>query len=525
MRNQLIVLLCCATAALAQLQRIEGEKIRPHVRFLSHDLLEGRGVGQRGGRLAAEYIAAQFAAAGLEPGAPGGSFFQPVPLRTVAVLPGARLAAQAGGRQLEWRWLDDFVGTSHTQQPEVSFDAEAIFVGHGITAPEYHWDDYAGVDVRGKVVVLFTNEPPSDDEKFFRGRALTYYGRWTYKYEEAARRGAVGALIIHTTPTASYGWQVVRANGRPQPQVRRKPGEPALAFAGWITEQAGAQLAALAGEKLEDLLKAADTPGFRARPLGRVRIRGSFRFRLEDIETENVVGLVRGSDPKLSAEAVVFSAHWDHLGIGEPVGGDNIYNGAVDNATGCGMLIEMARAWASMEPKPRRSAYFVAVTAEESGLLGSRYFAENPPIPAEKIAAALNFDSYSPYGRVRSTVLTGAERTSFYDVVQSVAARHQLAIRPDPRPEAGGYYRSDHYSFARVGIPAFSVNMGPDYEGRPAGFAEEVGRKLAASYHQPTDEYRSDWDFSGMEQFARFGFALGLEIANLEKIPARVDAR
>lgn len=525
MRVSLFAAFLCAGAALGQMDRIEGERIRPHVRFLSHDLLEGRGVGQRGGRLAAEYIAAQFAAAGLEPGAPGGSYFQPVPLRSVEVLPGAELSAQAGGRKLHWRWLDDFVGTSHIQQPEAAFDAEAVFVGHGISAPEYEWDDYAGVDVRGKVVVLFTNEPPSNDERFFKGRALTYYGRWTYKYEEAARRGAVGALIIHTTPTASYGWQVVRANGRPQPQVRRKPGEPALAFAGWITEQAGAQLAALAGEKLEDLLKAADTRGFRARPLGKVRIRGRFRFRLEDIEAANVVGKVRGGDPRLADEAVVFSAHWDHLGVGEPVQGDRIYNGAIDNATGCGMLIEMARAWASMEPKPLRSAYFVAVTAEESGLLGSRYFAENPPLEAARIAAALNFDSYTPYGRVRSTVLTGAERTSFYPLVESVARRHQLTIRPDPRPEAGGYYRSDHFSFARVGIPAFSVGMGNDYVGKPAGFAEEAGKKMAARYHQPTDEYSEDWDFSGLEQFARFGFALGLEIANLERIPARVEAR
>lgn len=525
MRTAPIASVLLAASAAAQMHLIEGEKMRPHVRFLAHDLLEGRGVGQRGGQLAAQYIAAQFAAAGLKPGGPGGSWFQPVPLRIVEAAPGARLSAHAGGKTLEWRWLEDFVGTSHQQLPAAQFDAEAVFVGHGITAPEYQWDDYAGTDVRGKVVVLFTNEPPSADEKFFQGRALTYYGRWIYKYEEAARRGAIAALIIHTTPTASYGWQVVRANGRPQPQVRRKEAEPALAFAGWITEQAGAQLAALAGERLDDLLKAADTRGFRARPLGRVKIRGRMQFRLSDVETENVVGFVPGSDPKLSQEAVVLSAHWDHLGVGEPVNGDSIYNGALDNATGCAMLIEMARAWASMEPKPLRLAWFVAVTAEESGLLGSRYFAENPPIPAARIAAALNFDSYSPYGRVRDAVLTGAERTSFYSAVQSVARRHQLTLKPDPRPEAGGYYRSDHFSFARTGVPAFSVNMGNDYEGKPPGFAAEVGKKTAARYHQPTDEYSEDWDFSGLEQFARFGFALGVEIANLEELPARVDAR
>lgn len=521
----LILMMAGAVLLPAQMNLIEGAKIRPHVKFLSGDLLEGRGVGQRGGQLAAQYLAAQFEAAGLKPGAADGAYLQPVPLRSVEVAPGAHLSASAGGKTVNLKWLDEFVGTSHTQEPAADFDADAVFVGHGITAPEFGWNDYAGVDVKGKVVVLFTNEPPSEDPKFFAGRALTYYGRWTYKYEEAARQGAVAAIIIHTTPTASYGWQVLRANGRPQPQIRRAAGQPALQFAGWVTTEAGGQILGLAGKSVEEMLKAADTRGFRAMPLGQVRVKGRFKFNIKDIETHNVVGMAPGSDPQLAQEAVIYTAHWDHLGIGEPVAGDRIYNGALDNATGCAMLVEMARAWATMEPKPLRSAYFVAVTAEESGLLGSQYFAEHPPLPAARIAANLNFDSYGPHGRVKDTVLTGADRTSFFPLVQSVAARHGLTIKADGHPETGGYYRSDHYSFARFGVPAFSVNMGSDYEGKPAGYAAEVGKQHAAQYHQPSDEYHDDWDFSGMEQFGRFGFALGLEIANLEKIPARVNSK
>lgn len=514
-----------ATLLPAQMNQIEGARIRPHVKFLSSDLLEGRGVGQRGGQLAAQYLAAQFEAAGLQPGAPGGGYLQTVPLRSVEVDAGAQLSASAEGKSIQLNWLDDFVGTSHTQEPAAGFDAEVVFAGHGITAPEYKWADYQGVDVRGKVVVLFTNEPPSDDPAFFQGKALTYYGRWTYKYEEAARQGAVAAIIIHTTPTASYGWQVLRANGRPQPQIRRTPGQPALAFAGWVTTDAGGQILALAGKTVDELLKQADTPGFRPVPLGKLRVKGKFRFNLQEIETHNVVGVAPGSDPRLSSEAVVMTAHWDHLGLGEAKQGDRIYNGALDNATGCAMLVEMARAWATMEPKPLRSAYFVAVTAEESGLLGSRYLAENPPVPAERIAANLNFDSFAQYGRVRSVIMTGADKTSFYPLVQGVARRHQLNIEADSHPETGGYYRSDHYSFARVGVPAFSIHMGSDFEGRPPSFAAEKGKEQAARYHQPTDEFDEGWDFSGMEQFGRFGFALAAEIANLEKIPARMNAR
>ncbi len=514
LRHSLLVLM--ALPVCAQIDRIEGGRIRAHVRFLSSDLLEGRAPGTRGGELAESYIAAQFEAAGLRPAGEGGTFYQAVPLRSVEVLPASRLSITGGDKSFELKWLDEYVGTSTAQEGAAAFDAGTVFAGHGIVAPEFGWNDYAGVDVKGKAVILFTNEPPSDNPAFFQGKALTYYGRWTYKYEEAARQGAAAVLIIHTTSTASYGWQVLRANGRPQAQIRRAPGAPGLPFAGWITQAVGERLLGLAGKTVAQALQDAGKRGFKAEVLRGVTVRGSFRFGLKDTQGRNVVGRVDGS--RLNDEAVFFSAHHDHLGIGEPVNGDSIYNGAVDNATGCGLLIELARAWASMEPKPVRSAYFAAVTAEESGLLGAKYLARNLPVPAGKAMANLNFDSFSHDGAVRDTVLTGAERTTLWPIVEAAAERHRLRIKLDPRPESGSYYRSDHFAFAQAGIPAFSVNMGNEVIGRSPESLAAQAKAYGSRYHQPSDEYSDDWDFSGMEQFARFGFGLGLDIANAPKL-------
>ena len=506
---------------VAQMTEISGDRIRAHVKFLSSDLLEGRGVGARGGELASEYIATQLALLSAKPAGDNGTYFQKMSLVGAEPQPSTELsAAVADGATLAFRWLDDFVGVSHRQKPEVEFDAPAVFVGHGITAPEYKWDDYQGVDVRGKVVVLFTGEPPSDDPSFFTGKALTYYGRWTYKYEEAARRGALAAIIIHTTPTASYGWDVVRSSwGREDQQQKLGASEYALAFAGWVTKDAGEKIAATLSKSVDELLKVADTRGFRAASLP-LRFRGRAPTRLRQIETRNVAARIEGSDPRLKNEAVVFNAHWDHLGIGDPVNGDPIYHGAVDNGTGCGMLLEVARAWAALPEKPRRSALFVSVSSEEAGLLGSEYFAQHPPIPAGKIALALNLDGFQPWGRTRDVVMIGSERTSIYSLVEEAARRFSLTIAPDPRPEAGSYYRSDHFSFARVGIPAFSIEEGRDLVGKPPG----TGEKLFAEwneqrYHQPTDQYHDEWDFSGMEDYARLAMLIGVNVANAPKMP------
>ena len=477
----------------------------------------------RGGLLTQEYIAAQFAAAGLEPAGDNGGFIQKVPLQLVEPLgDSARFTILGLDASTDLHWLDDVVATTHRRQPSLDFEASLVFVGHGIRAPEFSWDDYRGVDVKGKVVVLFTGEPPSDDPKFFAGKALTYYGRWTYKFEEAARQGALGAIIIHTTPTASYGWQVVRGQGRPLPQADQPPGSPALALAGWITSESGEKLLGSSNLTVAETLAASEKPGFRPRPLS-AKLRVKMDFRIAPIDTGNVIGKVTGSDPRLRNEAVIFTAHWDHLGIGAPVNGDAIYNGAIDNATGSAMLIEMARAWASQNPKPKRSAYFAAVTAEESGLLGSAYLAAHPPVPLGQIAADLNFDSFSPIGRTRDAGFSGAERTTLWDLVQQTARECNLTVKVNTLPDtAGGYFRSDHFSFAHAGVPAFSIGMGSEFLDIPAPVAAEKGKRLGGHYHQPSDEYSDEWNFAGMEQFARLGFTLGVRIANLDQVPTWV---
>ena len=510
----------CTSAALAQAPDISGDRMRAHVKFLSDDLLEGRGVGTRGGRLATKYIASQFALIGAKPAGDNGTYFQRVPMVGVATEPGATLAGDGHGKQVSFRWNDDFVGVSQLQQPSVQMDAEAIFVGHGIAAPEFQWDDFKGVDVKGKVLILFTNEPPSQDPKFFGGRALTYYGRWTYKYEEAARRGAKAVFIIHTTPTAGYGWEVVRNSwGKEDPQLKLASGQPALAFAGWLTMEAGQKLLAMAGKSVDEMLNAANSREFRPVPLG-IRMRGNMPSKVRQIESENVAAMVTGSDPQLKSQLVVFSAHWDHLGLSTPVNGDNIYNGAVDNATGCGILIELARAWANLERKPRRSALFLAVTAEEAGLKGSAYYAAHPIVPLGKTAANLNFDAFYPFGRTKDIAITGAERTTLWPTVQEAVRKMNLELEPEAHPEQGHYYRSDHFEFAHAGVPAFSISLGSKFEGKPAGYGEKVFEEFNTKhYHQPSDEYHDDWDFAGMEEVARLGFSLGVSIANQEKLP------
>ena len=518
MKRTLLVVGFAALAA-AQMSDVSGQRIRAHTRFLASDLMEGRGVGARGGQLATEYIAAQFELMGVKPAGDHGTYYQKVPLVGVETQPDSQLAATANGKTVSLRWLDDYVGSNERQQTAETIDAEAVFVGHGIVAPEFGWDDFKGADVRGKMLVLFTNEPESNDPKFFGGRALTYYGRWTYKYEEALRQGALGAIIIHTTPTAGYGWEVVRNSwGREQSFVRVPPGGAALALAGWVTSEAGSRILALAGQDPNQLLKASESAGFHPIPLG-IRFQGKILSKVREQETRNVVAEIPGSDPERKSEAVVFSAHWDHLGIGRPVNGDAIYNGAVDNATGCAILLEIARAWAGLEQKPRRTAVFLSVTAEEAGLRGSEYYGAHPVVPVNKTALALNFDAFQPAGRTRDVVVTGAERTTLWPLVEEAARRMGYEIKPEAHPEQGHYYRSDHFSFARAGMPSFSISMGTQFLGKPADFGEKLFEEFnALHYHQPSDEFHEDWDFSGLEQIARFGMLIGIDAANAEEL-------
>jgi Zn-dependent M28 family amino/carboxypeptidase len=505
--------------AIAAMQNIDPQRIRAHVRFLADDLLEGRGTGQRGGDIAATYLATEFALYGLKPAGDNGTYMQKVPM--VGITPDAATTfslVPAKGAAMDVKPLDEYVAYDQTQQPESSVDAEIVFVGYGITAPEYHWDDYKGTDVKGKVLLMLVNEPSSDDAKFFKGKALTYYGRWTYKYEEAARRGAVGAILIHKTEMASYGWEVVRNSNSGEKAYLKLDGTPKLKLASWIHLDVAQKLARAAGLSLDQLMTDASSPGFHPVSLP-VKLKAHMVSKIRPFESNNVIAMLPGADRKLKDESVMYTAHYDHLGIRPDMPGDNIYNGANDNATGCGILLELARAYSLANPRPRRSILFASVTAEEQGLLGSEYLGKHPPIPAGKITLDLNYDNVPPLGAPQEVEVSGAERTTFYPEVQTLAAEFRLAIRPDSRPEAGHYYRSDHFSLARVGIPAFSVNEGVKYKGHDAAWGlQQADDYTAQHYHQPSDEYHPDMDFTGDAAMARFGFALGWQAASMPKL-------
>ncbi len=489
---------------------IDPQRIRAHVRFLADDLLEGRGTGTRGGDIAAQYIATQFALYGLEPAGDDGTYLQKVDFVGVHTQPETTMSVHpAHGAAFDLRLGEDYVTSNQTQTDHVGFDAPVVFVGYGIDAPEFKWNDYAGVDVRGKVVLVIVNEPPSTDPKFFGGEAMTYYGRWTYKFEEAARQGAVGALIIHRTDLASYGWPVVRSSWSNEQVYLGNDRDPKLAAASWIQLEVARQLFEAAGLKLDDMIKAAGTRRFKARELP-LRLQAQVVSRVRKFVSYNVLAQLPGTAGGAAAQAVVYSAHYDHLGIDPALAGDNIYNGAVDNATGCGILLELAHAFATAGERPPHPVLFASVTAEEKGLLGSNYLGKHLPIPAARIALDLNYDAVPPIGVPESVNVTGAERTSFYPVVEQTSQAFGFEIQPDAEPGAGHFYRSDHFSLARAGVPAFSINTALKFAGHPAAWGKaQRDEYTARHYHQPSDEYLPDMDFSSNAVLARYGFALG----------------
>jgi Zn-dependent M28 family amino/carboxypeptidase len=502
------------------------DAIAAHDQFLASDLLEGRGPGTRGDALAEEYIATEFQSYGLKPGGDKGTYFQKVPLIGVTYEAAkSSIAFTRDGANVigPLKYLEDFVAADASQSPSSSLDSDVIFVGHGVVAPEYKWDDYKGVDVRGKTLVMLVDDPPANasEPDLFKGRTRTYYGRWTYKYEIGAQKGALGVILIHTDEAAGYGWQVVRNSwGREQDFIGLKPGQPSLHLESWITGKVAGDLFRAAGQDLAALTKAAASRDFRPVPLG-VRLTGTINSTLRPFETRNVIARLDGSDPKLRDEAIVYSAHHDHLGIGTPdATGDRIYNGAIDNASGTSLLLEMARVWANTKPAPKRSVLFNSVAAEEQGLLGSEWFAENTTIPAGRIALAINYDGIFEFGKVGSVTMLGVERMSFDPTAERITKAVNLKIVPDQDPEQGHYYRSDHFSFAKAGIPAFSISPGHDIIGKPA----EYGRKLsdeyrAKHYHQPSDEFDPSWDWSSAVQVGELGFWLGWDAANAAQMP------
>jgi len=507
----------------AAMDTISASRIRVHLRFLASDLLEGRGTGQRGGDIAAEYLATQLQLAALWPGAPGGSYLQRVPLVGVETMGDSSLGFEGGATPAgTFAWKDDYVLWTDTQKPLVDSDAELVFVGYGIEAPEYGWDDYKGQDVRGKVLLMLVNDPPSEDPAFFGGKALTYYGRWTYKFEVAARKGAVGALLIHTDASAGYGWRVVRSSwGKEQAFAELDPRAPApLQQAGWMTDAASRRIVASAGRDLDALREAAARADFAPVPLG-VRAKAHIVSKVRRIDTANVIAYVPGSDPDLKSEAVIVTAHYDHLGVGEAdPNGDGIYNGAYDNASGVAAMLEVARAFRLGTVKPRRTVVFIAAAAEEGGLRGSEYYAKHPTFAPGKIAANFNLDGVSVLGVPEDMSFLGGDRSSLEADIAAASKAFGFTVSPDAHPEQGSFYRSDHFNFARIGVPSVSIKHGQRFAGKEPAWGEEQWKEYNETrYHRPSDEYQPGWDLDGAEMTSRITFYLAYRVAVEDSMP------
>ncbi len=506
----------------AAARAIRENRMRADIRFLSSDLLEGRGPSTRGDRLARAYLASRFEAIGLEPGAPGGSWEQPFDLVGVTAAGPDRLRVSKGAAGEDLRLLRDYVAWSGVQSPVARLDgAEIVFVGYGIVAPEHGWDDYKGADLRGRVLLFLNNEPEAD-ARLFAGKRRLYYGRWDYKCEMAAKLGAAGAVILHTDASAGYGWPVVLASWTgEQLDLPAVPGEPALAVKAWVTEEAGRRIARLGDQDLEALRAAAERRDFRPVPLG-VRVSVSLRNEVSRRTSANVIGLLRGRDPELSREAVVYTAHHDHYGTKPgPSGETVVYNGALDNASGVASLLAIAEAFAALPQRPRRSILFAAVAAEEQGLLGSGYLAAHPPVPAGRLAADINLDGMNIWGRTHDVPVVGLGKSSLDDWIRAIAETQGRVVVPEAFPDKGAYYRSDHLSFARVGVPAAFLDAGTEVLGKPPGWGRARQREWeAAHYHQPTDDLTADWDFSGAVEDARLLFHLGTKVADTPLAPS-----
>ncbi|MFN0205114.1 MAG: M28 family peptidase [Planctomycetota bacterium] len=496
--------------------------IKHHIEFLADDLLEGRLPGTRGGALSARYLATQAQLIGLKPGAGDGSYFQPVPLVGIETNAGSTVQFDAPDRPgVALQYLEEFVGADETLNDKTRFEGQVVFVGYGIVAPEQKWNDYADVDVRGKVVLILANEPGRNDPNkndLFGGKALTYYGRWTYKFEEAARRGAAGAFLIHTDESAGYNWQVVRNSwGRERPYAQPGSGA-ALQAASWITERVATETLARAGLDINDLRARAEVRGFK--PVAtNLSATINWTARMRPIPTANVIAMLPGSDPKLASEYIVYSAHYDHLGFAPPENGDAICNGAVDNATGCGAVLEIARLFATSAP-PKRSILFAWVTAEEGGLRGSEFFANHPTVPIGKIIANINLDGLPPSGDPMEVSPLGYKRSTLRALVEKTADEMNLSVIDDRNPAQGSFFRSDHFSFAKVGVPAINVNAGYQYRNKPEGWGrerEELYRKN--SYHRPSDNYDPSWDCVAPARLAEYSYRLGRTLAFSAEYP------
>ena len=519
-----------APIRVANMPAIDTARVLQDTKRLSSDEFAGRSPGSPGEALTVAYLIDRFKAAGAEPGNPDGTWTQKVPLVSITAGNYTPLVVTRNDRRQLFANTTDVVAFSQRVTDAIAVaDSEIVFAGYGVQAPEFQWDDFAGVDVKGKTLVVLVNDPPvrdsaspssAPDPRIFGGRAMTYYGRWTYKYEKASELGAAAVFIVHETEPAGYPFNVVQgfAGERfdlitPDRNMRR------AAIQGWLSHDAAARLLRFAGLDYEALKARARTPGFRAVPLG-VTASMSFAQTMRTLESQNVVARVAGSDPVLRDEYVVYSAHWDHLGTGTPVAGDTIYNGARDNASGTAMLLEIARAFKTIQPTPKRSVLFLAVTAEEQGLLGAEYYARFPLYPLEKTLANINMDVINVWGRTRDFTVVGLGASDLDRYAREAAAEQGRVLRPDPEPEKGFYYRSDHFAFAKAGVPALDPDSGIEFIDKPPAFADEKRKEWTEKdYHQPSDEVKDWWDLSGAAEDGRLLFAVGYRVANAARFP------
>ena len=518
-----------STTAMKSMPEFQTARMLEHIKVLSSDEFEGRAPGSKGEELTVKYLEDQFKKIGLRPGNTDNTYVQNIPLVGITGANTRPMSVSGKGRKTTLKWRDEVVSWTRRVTDAVSIDnSELIFAGYGVTAPEFDWNDFKDVDVKGKTIIVLVNDPQvpdkSDasklDDSLFKGKAMTYYGRWTYKFEEGARRGAAGIFIVHETELAGYPFPVVQGNlGERFDLITADKNMGMAAVEGWLSLDAAKKLLSQAGQDFETLKKQALARDFRPVPLG-LRASIGVGNTMRTIQSKNVLAKLDGADPQLRDEYVVYTSHWDHLGRGEPVDGDDIYNGAIDNASGVAALLEIARAFTTVDPKPKRSVLFLMVGAEEQGLLGSQQYAENPIYPLAKTLASINIDGVNQWGRTQDITVIGLGASDLDDYLRDAAAEQGRTLRPDPESEKGFYYRSDHFNFAKQGVPSLYTDSGIEYVGKPPQYSQQKRDEYTnKDYHAPSDEVKPDWDLAGAIDDARLWFVVGYRVANAAMFP------
>jgi Zn-dependent M28 family amino/carboxypeptidase len=518
-----------APVAVAKMPSFDAARMLADIKTMSSDEFEGRAPGSKGEELTVTFLEEQFKKIGLQPGNTDGTFVQSLPLAGITATNTRPLTVSGHGQKATFKWRDELVAWTKRVTDTSSLDnSELVFAGYGVTAPEFKWDDFKDVDVKGKTIVVLVNDPqipsasdPSQlDPSMFNGKAMTYYGRWTYKFEEGARRGAAGILIVHETGPAGYPFSVVQGNlGERFDLITPDKNMSRASIEGWLSLDATKKLLSMAGQDFDTLKKQALTREFRPVPLG-LTASVAISNKLRTIQSKNVLAKLEGSDPQLKDQWVVYTAHWDHLGIGAPVNGDKIYNGALDNASGVAQVLEIARAFTTVQPRPKRSMLFLMVGAEEQGLLGSQHYAEQPVYPLAKTVAAINIDGVNQWGKTKDITVIGMGASDLDDYLRDAAATQGRTLRPDPESEKGFYYRSDHFNFAKKGVPALYTDSGIDFVGKPAEYSQQKRDEYTnKDYHAPSDQVKPDWDLSGAAEDAQLLFLVGYNVANASKVP------